>query len=158
MANKKHLFEDFCLDQAEQQVRGINNGLVIAGQGTMVIMMNNNIGRPHKIKIPNSLYLPEVRVCLQLPQHWAQEARDNYYPLPNGTRIEINAIPFDLSMNSPIFYMLPSISFYQAFVSTFQALKAPFFRREHVFQFPDWHMLDGDPPPEEEFMVEENVH
>ncbi len=37
MANDKHLFEDLCIYQAEQQVGGINDGLVIAGQGTMVI-------------------------------------------------------------------------------------------------------------------------
>jgi hypothetical protein len=90
MANNKCLFEDLHLDQAEQQVGGINDGLVIAGQGTMVITINDDSGRPHKIKIPNSLFLPDLRVCLLLSQHWAQEARDNH-PLPNGTRMETNA-------------------------------------------------------------------
>jgi hypothetical protein len=45
-----------------------------------------------------------------------------------------------------------------AFVSGFQALEASFFRREHVLQYPGRHMLDGDPPPKEEFVVEENVN
>jgi hypothetical protein len=84
----------------------------------MVITINDNSGRPHEIKIPNSLFLPDLRVCLLLPQHWAQEARDNH-PLPNGTRMENNAtnctliwgqgkfqkiIPFDSSTNTPIFF------------------------------------------------------
>jgi hypothetical protein len=90
MANDKCLFEDLHLDQVEQQVGGIIDGLVIAGQGTLVIRLNNNSWRPHKIKIPNSLFLPDLRVCLLSPQHWAQEAGDNY-PLLNGTRIENNA-------------------------------------------------------------------
>jgi hypothetical protein len=117
MANDKRLFKDLNLDQAEQQVGGINDGLMIAGQGTMVITINNDSRRPHKIKIPNSLFLPDLRVCLLLPHYWAQEAGDNY-PLPNGTRMENNAtnctliwgqgqlcktIPFNSSKNTPIF-------------------------------------------------------
>jgi hypothetical protein len=92
----------------------------------MVIMINNNSRRPHKIKILNSLFLLDLRVCLLSPQHWAQEAGDKY-PLPNGTRMENNAtncmliwgqgqfckmIPFDSSTNTPIFFTLPSTSSY----------------------------------------------
>jgi hypothetical protein len=150
MANDKHLFEDLRLDQAEQQVGGINDGLVITGRGTMVITINDNSRRPHKIKIPNSLFLLDLRVCLLLPQHWAQEAIDNH-PLPNGTRMENNAtnfkliwgqgqfqkmIPFDSSTNTPTFFTSPSTSSYQAFVSRFQAFEVPFFQREHVLQYP----------------------
>jgi hypothetical protein len=138
----------------------------------IVITINDDSRRPHKIKIPNSLFLPDLMVCVFLPQHWAQEERDNH-PLPNGTRMENNAtncmliwvqsqfqktIPFDSSMNIPIFFTLPSTFSYRAFVSKFQALEVPFFRREHVLQYPGWHMLDGDPPPKEEFLAEENVN
>jgi hypothetical protein len=124
MENNKCLFEDLHLNQAEQQVGGFNNGLVIAGWGMMVITLNNNSGRPHKIKIPNRLFLPDLRVCLLLPQHCTQVVGDNY-PLPNGTRMENNAnnyililgqaqfcktIPSESSTNTPIFYTLPSTS------------------------------------------------
>jgi hypothetical protein len=117
MAHNKRLFEDLCLNQVEQQVRGFNNGLAIAGQGMMVITIDNDSRRTQKIKIPNSLFLSDLRVCLLLPQHWAQEAGDNY-PLPNGTTMENKStnctliwgqgqfckmIPFDSSMNTPIF-------------------------------------------------------
>jgi hypothetical protein len=126
MANNKCLFEDLRIDQAEQQVGGINDGLVIAGRGTIVITINDDSRRPHKIKIPNSLFLPDLRVCLLSPQHWSQEAKDNY-PLPNGTRMENNGTnctliwgqgqlqkmtPFDSSTNISIFFTLPSTSSY----------------------------------------------
>jgi hypothetical protein len=42
--------------------------------GKMVTMIKINSGRPHKIKIPNLLFLLDLRECLLLPQHWAQEA------------------------------------------------------------------------------------
>jgi hypothetical protein len=67
-------------------------------------------------------------------------------------------IPFDSSTNTPIFFTSPSTTSYQAFVSRFQALEAPFFQRKHVLQYPGRHMLDGDPPPKEEFVAEENVN
>ncbi len=106
-----------------------------------MVTINNDNGKPHRIKIPNSLYLPGLRMCLLLPQHWAQEARDNY-PRPNGTRMEndahscklfwgqgyfVKTIPFNDATNAPIFYTSPSTTGYRAFVHTFQALEALFF-------------------------------
>jgi hypothetical protein len=41
----------------------------------------------HEIKVPNSLYIPELRRCLLSPQHFVQEAKDNY-PRPKGTRMD----------------------------------------------------------------------
>ena len=171
LAQDKRLFENltpFC----SGRVGGIDGGLQIKGQGTLVLNINDDNGRPHRIKIPNSLYLPELKTCLLSPQHWAQEARDDY-PLPNGTRMENNArsctliwgqgqfrktIPFNASTNTPIFYTSPRTSAYRAFVSTFMALEAPHFRREHVLQAPGLRVLDGPPLPEEEFVAEENVN
>jgi hypothetical protein len=74
-----------------QKVGGISKGLMIQGKGTLVLKINNNTGKYHHFCIPNSHYLPGLRMCLLSPQHWVQEARDNY-PLPNGTRIESNKI------------------------------------------------------------------
>jgi hypothetical protein len=138
LAQDKHLFKNlthFC----SGCVGGIEGGLQIKGQGMLVLDINDDNGRPYWIKIPNSLYLPELKVCLLSPQHWAQEARDDY-PLPNGTRMVNNArscsliwgqgqfrktIPFNASTNTPIFYTSLRTSAYRAFVSTFMALKAP---------------------------------
>jgi hypothetical protein len=90
MGNDKHCFENLVLARTAQRVGGISKGLSIEGKGTLVIDVNDDTGKPHRVKIPNSLYLPGLRMCLLSPQHWAQEARDDY-PLPNGTRMENNA-------------------------------------------------------------------
>jgi hypothetical protein len=74
MGNNKRLFENLVLVRTAQRVGGISKGLAIEGKGTLVIDLNNDTGKPHQIKIPNSLYLPGLRMCLLSPQHWAQEA------------------------------------------------------------------------------------
>ncbi len=171
LANNARLFENlrpFC----SGQVGGIEGGLEIKGQGTLVLDMSDDNGKPHCIHIPNSLFLPDLRMCLLLPQHWAQEAGDNY-PLPNGTRMENTAnnciliwgqgafkktILFDPSTNTPIFYMSPKTFAYRAFASTFMALEAPFFWRQHVLQVPGICNLVSPRLPEEEFVAEENIN
>ncbi len=74
MANAPHLFEDLHLNKDKGQVDRINSGLDIAGQGTFNFSITDDNGKSHVIKIPNSLYVPKLRRCLLLPQHWAQEA------------------------------------------------------------------------------------
>ena len=173
MGNNKRLFENLVLANTTEHVGGISKGLAIEGKGTLVLTINNDNGKPHKLRIPNSLYLPGLRMCLLSPQHWAQEVGDNY-PLPNGTRMENTAnnckllwgqgmfsktIPFEDMTNTPIFYMSPSTSSYHAFVHTFQALEATFFSREHVLQQPGRRWLDrGSPPDPAKCVVEENIN
>jgi hypothetical protein len=74
MANTPHLFKDLHLNKDKGQVDGINSGLDIVGQGTFKFSITDKDGKSHGIKIPNSLYVPKLRRCLLLPQHWAQEA------------------------------------------------------------------------------------
>jgi hypothetical protein len=173
MGNDKRVFDNLILTCTLQHVGGISKGLAIKGKGTLVININDDKSKPHWIKIPNSLYLPGLKMCLLSPQHWEKEAGDNY-PLPNDTRMENNAhscklfwgqglfsktIPFDNANNTPIFYTSPLTSLYRAFVHTFQALEAPFFSREHVLQLPGRCWLDHNPPPDPaEFVAEENVN
>ena len=83
MANSPHLFEDLKLAKVGA-VTGINQGLDIQGVGTFKFKIDDDNGRTHESKIPNSLYLPGLKKCLLSPQHWAQEAGDNH-PLPRGT-------------------------------------------------------------------------
>ncbi len=171
LANERRLFKNlrpFC----SGCVGGIEGGLEIKGQGTLVLDVKDDDGKPHCIKIPNSLYLPDLRMCLLLPQHWAQEVGDNY-PLLHGTRMENTAsnctliwgqgafcktIPFDALTNTPIFFTSPKTLAYRAFAATFMALKAPFFWREHVLQVPGSRNLFGPPLSEEEFVAEENIN
>jgi hypothetical protein len=61
MANAPHLFEDLHLDNDKGQVGGINSGLNIAGQGTFKFNIANNDGKIHAIKIPDSLYVPNLK-------------------------------------------------------------------------------------------------
>jgi hypothetical protein len=71
-----HLFEDLCLTRNRGQVEGIGKGLETRGEGMFKFSIKDNNGKVHIIKIPNSLYLPDLRVCLLLPQHWVPEAGD----------------------------------------------------------------------------------
>jgi hypothetical protein len=125
MAGYPHLFEDLRLSD-EGEVEGINNGLKIMGKGTFKFNIEDDNGQMHEIKIPNSLYLPGLKRCLLLPQHWVQEAGDEH-PLPDGTWCKNMAthyilywdqkhfqksVPHCSSMNTPVFYMGPSLQAY----------------------------------------------
>ncbi len=68
MANSPHLFEDLKLVKMGA-VKGINQGLEIKGVGTFKLKIDDDNGRTHKIKIPNSLFLPDLKKCLLSPQH-----------------------------------------------------------------------------------------
>ena len=95
MANSPHLFEDLKLVKMGA-VEDIKQGLDIKGVGTFKLKIDDNNGRMHEIKIPNSLYIPELRRCLLSPQFWAQEAGDNH-PQPRGTCMEnddVNCVLF----------------------------------------------------------------
>ena len=70
MGNNRRLFENLVLVRTAQKVGGISKGSTIQGKGTLVLTINNNTGKPHRVRIPNSLYLPGLRMCLLSPQHW----------------------------------------------------------------------------------------
>ena len=58
MGNNKRLFDNLVLARSAQRIGGISKGLSIQGKGTLVLNINDDTGRTHQIKIPNSLYLP----------------------------------------------------------------------------------------------------
>jgi hypothetical protein len=76
MAYAPHLFGDLKL-KAVGEVKGVKQGLDIKGRGTFKFRLEDDTGKMHKIKIPNSIYVPDLKRCILLPQHWTQEARDN---------------------------------------------------------------------------------
>jgi hypothetical protein len=55
----------------DTEVEGIKGGVGIKGTGTFKFHIKDNEGRVHLIKIPNSKYVPDLKVCLLLPHHWA---------------------------------------------------------------------------------------
>jgi hypothetical protein len=74
MANSPHMFEGLRLTDQGTQVKGIGEGLQVKGMGTFAMRINDDDDKMHEIKIPNSLYLPNLQGCLLSPQHWAQES------------------------------------------------------------------------------------
>jgi hypothetical protein len=134
MANTPHLFEDLRLNNNKGQVDGINSGLDIAGQGTFKFNITNDDGQIHAIKIPNSLYVPNLKGCLLLPQHWAQEAGDKQTWMGNyrdscvlNWRGGKKTVPFQPTTNVLVFYTASSSRSYCAFAATFEAMEAPYF-------------------------------
>ena len=76
MANDPHLFKDLRLTSNRGQVDGIGKELETQGEGTFKFSIKDSNGKVHKIKVPNSLYIPDLRVCILLPHHWVQEVGD----------------------------------------------------------------------------------
>ncbi len=129
--------------------------------------LEDDNGKIHTIKIPNSLYLPGLKQCLLSPQHWAQEAGDGQTWMGNfELECVLNwhgggkkTVLFDPTMNTPIFTTAPSSRAYRAFATTFEALEAPYYRKETVLQYPGRHLMDDEPAfAPEEFVAEENLN
>ncbi len=164
MANSPHLFEDLRLDNDKGQVDGINSGLDIAGQGTFKFNITDDDGKLHAIKIPNSLYIPNLKRCLLSPQHWVQETGDEQTWMGNyrdscvlSWRGGKKTVPFQPTTNVPVFYMASSSRSYCAFAATFEAMEALYFQWEKVLEFPGCRDLMDNIVPEE-FVAEENLN
>jgi hypothetical protein len=84
---------------------------------------------------------------------------DEYYILIWGQAKYRKSVPYDPSSNVPIMYTASSLRAYCTFANTFEALKANFFHREKVLQFPG-HRLAVDEPDlvPEEFVAKENIN
>jgi hypothetical protein len=167
MTNKAHLFKDLRLNKDKGQVDGISDGLEIVGKGIFKFLIKDDEGKQHTIRIKNSLYVPDIRRCLLLPQHWAQEAGDEQTWMetkrqwPYGCVLNWKGgkktIPHQPSTNVSVFYTASSSAHYRAFTATFEAMEASFFQREKVLQFPGRCNLMGDIDPAE-FVAEENLN
>ncbi len=157
MANAPHLFKDLHLINDAGEVNGIGDGLAIKGKGTFMFSLKDDNGKIHTIKIPNSLYLPGLRQCLLSPQHWAQEAGDERKCVLNWHGGGKKTVLFDPTTNTPIFTTAPLSRVYCAFATTFEALEAPYYRKETVLQYPCHNLMDDEPALVPEFVAEENL-
>jgi hypothetical protein len=166
MAHAPHLFENLRLNKNNGQVDGITSGLDIAGQGTFKFNVTDNNGKAHTIKIPNSLYVHNLKRCLLLPQYWEQEAGDEQTLMENyrnecvlNWRGGKKTIPFQPTTNMQVFYTASSSWSYCAFAATFEAMEASYFRQEKVLEHPGRRdlMEDIELVPEE-FVMEENLN
>jgi hypothetical protein len=85
MSHRKEDFEGE-IKMTQRRIRGIAGTILTkVGYGTLLWKIEDDLGRSHQIRLPNSLYVPEGGVRLLSPQHWAQHAQDNR-PSPRGTR------------------------------------------------------------------------
>ncbi len=120
----------------------------------------------HLIKIPNSKYVPELKICLLSTHHWAQEVK-YHYPLPKGTKMEEDDEALTLIWKqrkhrriilyhpltiTPSFQTSLASCTYPPFVALCKAAEVQYYLREHVLQMPGQLHLD------QEFTAEENVH
>ncbi len=115
MANDPYLFKDLCLTSNRGQVDGIGKGLETQGEGTFKFSIKDDGRKVHTIKIPNSLYVHDLRVCLLLPQHWAQEVGDRQTWMGNYEHNWVlhwkwgrKTVSFNATTNTPIFFTSPS--------------------------------------------------
>jgi hypothetical protein len=78
MSGSKHHFEDLKEVHPTKSVDGIgNSAFKIAGIGTFVFYLIDDTDKFCTAKLPNSLYVPGLRLPLLCPQHWAQAAKDH---------------------------------------------------------------------------------
>jgi hypothetical protein len=123
-----------------KNLKGIQGELGIKGMGTFKFHIEDNKGGVHLIKIPNSKYVPDLKVCLLSPHHWAQKAKD-HYPVPKGTKTDADnkaltliwnqrkyrrTIPYHPLTNTPSFCTAPALCTYRAFVALFEAAEAQY--------------------------------
>ncbi len=66
------------------KIVGINGTTEASLVGTVRWDIEDDLGRVHQITLPGTYYSASARSRLLSPQHWAQQAEDNY-PAPNGT-------------------------------------------------------------------------
>jgi hypothetical protein len=161
--NSPHLLDNFVLSD-KGSVDGITDGLPIKGKGTFKSTIGDNYGRWHSIRIPESLYVHEMKKCLLSLQHWAQTAADKKTWMGNFDDCSIlfwsggqKTVPFSTTTNVPTFFMAPTLHTYQTFATLFEAYEAPFFQRETVLQVPGCTLLrENAKITPEEFVAEED--
>ncbi len=80
-------FEDLVQRDDLGSCDGISSGLKIVGVVTFLLKFQDDDGKEHIIKIPNSFYFHSLKPSLVCPQHWTQEA-DDHRPFPDGSILE----------------------------------------------------------------------
>jgi hypothetical protein len=163
--NSPHLLDDLVLSN-KGSVDRITDGLPIKGKGTFNFTIGVDNGRWHNICIPESLYVPGMKKCLLLLQHWVQTVADKKTWTGNFNDCYIlfwnrgqKTVPFSTMTNVPTFFTAPSLCTYQTFAATFEACEVPFFQRETVLQVPGRTLLrENAEITLEEFVAEEDFH
>ena len=65
--------------RSDVTVQGIKGGYSNVRVGTIVWYIEDDEGRVHKVRVPNSLYVPSMPHRLLSPQHWGYETHDEHH-------------------------------------------------------------------------------
>jgi len=157
--NKAH-FEDLHLENVGDCTGLGGNQVAILGFGTLVFTIQDDSGRWHTHRVPNSLYIPNAKKVLICPQHWAQEAKDNS-PLLHGTcemtthsgtilfwdqRRYRRTLSLHPSTNTPVFHSRAGNRIMEAFAATHEAMDASApAMRERTILLPPGSLLTHHP-------------
>ena len=162
MSPVKDCFQD--LRYFKEFVGGIVGGLPAKGVGTFCFKIEDDTGRVHTIKLPNSLFVPGLPKTLLCPQHWAQKDKSGTYMkmesegcwlVWNGGKCN-KFVPLDPKTNTPTFQTAPGSFNYRAFEATFLAMDASYHNRHRVaLTNPLRRVSTLDPA---EFIADENVN
>jgi Reverse transcriptase (RNA-dependent DNA polymerase) len=82
----RHDFEKGSLHPSSLMVKGFGQDVrsQVTHKGTIIWQIVDDLGTAHTIRLPDSLLIPRSTDRLLYPQHWAQQAKDNY-PMKQGT-------------------------------------------------------------------------
>ena len=169
-------FEDLHLDDVDSSssCEGLDGTSVrIHGYGTLVFSIQDDQGRSHVIRVPNSLFIPKAKRVLICPQHWAQEANDDH-PKPfgtcelttrQGTVLMWDQRKFQRTLylhpytNTPIFYSRAGNRIIEAFTSTYLAMDASgIVPREQSIVLPPGSLLSNDDAHGDAWIGEELIN
>jgi hypothetical protein len=86
MRFSKNYFEKGSLHPSSLMVKGFGQDIrsQVTHKGTTIWQIFDDVGTAHTIRLPDSLLIPISTDRLLSPQHWAQQAKDNY-PMKRGT-------------------------------------------------------------------------
>lgn len=166
MSGDKSHFRNLCPVQPGQfnPVDGIGGGLAIHSIGDFVFRLTADDGSVHTIVLPNSLYVPGMKLPLLCPQHWCSVAGD-HKPVRDGTgsttvdgytKLFWNQRRFSKRVlhsprtNTPIFWSTAGTVSYTAFEAIMSR------NQENLRLFSS--RTNPRLPPPEEFIAEEWLH
>jgi hypothetical protein len=169
MSGNKECFENLMLISNGPVVDGFaGNKAKIAGKGTFCFKIEDSKGRLHTIKLPNSAYIPGMKLTLLCPQHWAASTGDD----EDGTYIKMGKngcwlvwdharfskyVPLEKSTNTPIFNTAPGSFNYRAFEATHLSMDASNIRQPTV-SFNNLHHGIHQPADPAEFIANEDIN
>jgi len=129
-------------------VVGAGGNLKVKGEGTIVWKIQDDDGSQHDLTIKDCLYVPDLQICLLSPQHWAQQARDDF-PKKDGTwcatyaggcqmqwnqRKYTKTIQHDPKTNTPRLYTVPrSTTFRRKLAALDLVAKSTIHTKTHAF-------------------------